>query len=352
MCILIYTPSGETIPEQHLVEACKNNPDGFGWAIVTPDTILVARSMIAEEAISSYLEWREKEPSYPSLFHARIATHGTTDLSNCHPFHVGNARTVLAHNGIIGHLPDEKERSDTRIFAEDWLPELGIETLDDKDEVTQLEKFIGYSKMVVLTIEPSMQRWSYILNEELGDWDKDIWYSNSSYSESYYTPKFGNWKGWSPTPAEYEYVEVDGERYYYSKKLEDVAESNLDNWNAIWCEFCQASFVVGYDDDDCPQCGMCSKCDHWSCKCSVAGMAGFHEEIIPNVSAAAAGWSNTEGWYVDHKGSLIVWDDDDGRWREATDFEADEYESVFGPIWKPTLQYESVPPMLALSAGI
>lgn len=198
MCILIFAPEGQTIPKDHLEQSCAANPDGFGWATIYNDTdgkprIISHRTMVAKEAIETFLDARTRWPEYPAIFHARIATHGTVTLDNCHPFYVGEDHaTLLAHNGIMP-IPAESGRSDTRQFAEEWMPMIGVENLDDPKTVQELEKFIDWSKVAFLTVDPRLKQWAYILNEDHGIWDDGVWYSNSGYR---YATTFSNGQRW------------------------------------------------------------------------------------------------------------------------------------------------------------
>lgn len=321
MCILIYAPGKTLIPRKHLENSCKANPDGFGWAIVTPDQILVQRTMDATEAIDSFLEWRNEHPELPALFHARITTHGTTTVDNCHPFYVGeDKRTLLAHNGILMHVPTDDHRSDTRTFAEDWLPVLGTKMLDDPDSVNDLERFIGWSKMVVLSIDPRLDRWAYILNEHYGDWDGGVWYSNSSYED----PKWERYTQWDSTrSARTYYVGHSTSLVPVDDDDSDVTDSSLETAH---CEFCDIDFLYArFESNACPDCGLCPDCNHWACMCPSTSLS------TPRGHSVFNEWMQRQDyWYVDSNGWLQVYDDQLELWREAFDDEYESFEETFG----------------------
>lgn len=338
MCILIHTTGdGNTPTKDALITACDNNPDGFGWAIVYPTEIWSHRTMDAAQAVNSYLNaMAAVEGRYPSLFHARITTHGITNVENCHPFKVGDHQTMLAHNGIITNVPDMKDgRSDTRTFAEDWLPQLGLEMLDDPDEFDQLERFIGASKIVVLTTDPRLKHSTYILNESYGKWENGIWYSNSSHRESYqtYTTSYSHgggwsenreWTGWRPSQSTFGVIkEADGREFYFRK---DEEQEQLD---PLFCDFCNEYFLSA--DDYCPQCDMCAICDHWNCRCGKESALTPEDggEWIPTE------WELGRDWFQNADGALLLWDNALEQWRPATNAECDIHIAMHGPLWSP-----------------
>lgn len=206
MCILMYFPPGAQPIREHLEQGCRSNPDGFGWAVVDWQNaeIITGKSMDAATAVEEFMALRKLYPADCAIFHARITTHGLTDLDNCHPFTVLNrpksagGDMILAHNGIISRcavgLPGDT-RSDTRRFAEDVLMR-SFPALDSPKTRRRLEEYIGAgSKVVILTTDPAYKAQGYIFNERLGDWLEDadnipgnpsVWYSNSSWCRTRY----------------------------------------------------------------------------------------------------------------------------------------------------------------------
>jgi len=220
MCLLVFMPEGKTASKEALETASYYNDDGFGWAIRTPDKILVGKNMDFQKAYDEFIAARSSYNG-DALFHLRITTHGATDLENCHPFYVGkDSLSVVAHNGMLP-VPQPKgdTRSDTRIFAETLLPKRGgIAFLNGKGSLTELEKWAAGSKLVFLTANPA-SKWRYVIaNMEDGDWGKDdnegVWFSNNSYKYARSTTRMysGGWdystiysmdSGYSYNPANY-----------------------------------------------------------------------------------------------------------------------------------------------------
>jgi predicted glutamine amidotransferase len=259
MCLLCFIPPNKTPKEEHLLNACKNNPDGFGFAFLTNKGFIVERSMTYPELIAKFYRIRKKNPDAPALFHARLATHGTKNLDNCHPFYVaGKNDILLAHNGILPvTIAAGDTRSDTKVFAEDYMKHLGIKQLDDPIGLDIIENYCAGSKIVVLNRNKALQYSWYIINEYAGTTDKDdkCWYSNSGYQPApkakYDWKKYNN-KVWA----------VGKNGYPHLTQVEDETSDDkclchgVDAWEldahqlATMCKDCPATDWEWTDDDE------------------------------------------------------------------------------------------------------
>lgn len=186
MCMLTFFPPGAPPDLDALAYGAEVNNHGHGFAIVAPGRIIVRRGLDSDEMILAFDVLRTEYPEGPALFHSRFATHGACDVNNCHPFQVDHdARTVLAHNGILPRRVQPKRgdaRSDTRIAAEDFLSRKGYSAWDDPSAQRALAQWLGpHNKLVVLTVDPRYREHAYLINEDAGIWDSGIWYSNGDY---------------------------------------------------------------------------------------------------------------------------------------------------------------------------
>lgn len=258
MCMLCVIPPNVLPSREKLENSALNNPDGFGFAIAVAkeSRIISERTMNPDESINRFLELRAKYPEGYAIWHARLATHGKTNVYNCHPFKVGgDERTYLAHNGILPVLEDSKdERSDTRIFAEDLLAPIGgAPALDNPQVWNMLEQFTAGSKVAVLTVDPKAQHQLYILHEEKGRVDETgVWWSNDSCYLSSWYGRSGSYK----TTAAASLAEEDD-----SEWLEcSVCEVSVNYWDAL---------KQGTDSEYCATCGSCYMCQmyHANCLC-------------------------------------------------------------------------------------
>ncbi|MFE3757895.1 class II glutamine amidotransferase [Nocardia tengchongensis] len=185
MCLLTFFPPRVTPELSALRNGTRVNRDGHGFAVVTGDGVLVGRGMDAEEVLDDFTAVRARHPDRPALFHSRYATHGAVSIDNCHPFRLGrDRRTVLAHNGVLPRRvrpAPYDPRSDTRIAAETYLPDMPFGSFDTDHGRRGLQSWLGASKLVILTADPAFEQDAYIFNESAGIWDGGIWYSNPGY---------------------------------------------------------------------------------------------------------------------------------------------------------------------------
>lgn len=170
MCVIVHQPTGQHLDKDTASRLWGTNPDGGGFAFVDDNaTLQVVKTMQFGQF------WREFETARSShrgrdfLLHMRIATHGSVDINNVHPFQV-DEHTVMAHNGIIHGVADKLSkkdaRSDTLYFVEEVLPRLPETWLDDEYLSDMVTEWIGWSKLMFLTTNPKLNRQVY----RLGDW--------------------------------------------------------------------------------------------------------------------------------------------------------------------------------------
>jgi hypothetical protein len=257
MCLLTFLPAEIQPDPQALSTGTLINDDGHGFAIVTPDELIIRRGMHAEQMIEAFTAARRARPHGPALFHSRFGTHGRTSLGNCHPFLVGgDARTVIAHNGVLPASVQPQRgdpRSDTRIAAEEYLPACGPLRL--RRTRLRLQRWMGTdNKIVILTVDRRSTRRAYILNEDAGIWDDGIWYSNTGYRP----------------PLRPEAVSA---RRWESGLLWGCEGGSAPQGEQCW--YCGASTVDGY----CPMCRWCADCEQSAedCQCyaPAAGSIGW-----------------------------------------------------------------------------
>jgi len=181
MCVIVSQPKGAHLKKDRAERLWEINSHGGGFAYIDKnDKLKVVKTMEFQSFWSQFERARSANPKAHFLLHMRIATHGTVDTSNVHPFRV-DKHTVMAHNGIIKGVDVDPQgnRSDTRVFVEDLLPTLPETWLDNPYLVDMVETWIGWSKLMFLTTNPKLKKSVYILNEDSGH-DKDgMWFSNT-----------------------------------------------------------------------------------------------------------------------------------------------------------------------------
>lgn len=289
MCLLCVAEPGKTPTRQQLLNAADNNPHGYGFAFHLESTILTGRGMDAEEVIDRFLRIREVHPNSWAMFHARYTTHGATNKGNCHPFRIGGSdKLVLAHNGILPiDVPHGDNRSDTRIFAEDFLPDLGIEALDDPEMFEQMERWMGGSKVVVFSADPRTEYKVYFLNGDLGHEVDGIWWSNDGHKYS-----------WSDI---YSIKNKSKYSYDYHTQTESVMPDEMYEIEQMSCDLCRSPLSMReFEANSCINCNSCLDCfeDIADCLCYHSRGKGVTERDYYNDRYAYSGGSlyNFDQW--------------------------------------------------------
>jgi glutamine amidotransferase len=256
MCIAIYQSPGHRLPKEQLVQSWKSNPDGGGFAYFNESgDIIIEKDMTLDGMLNKYECAVDRYAgTSPFAVHFRIATHGAVDLDNCHPFRVSDD-TALIHNGIIPVMFSSKTdpRSDTRVFADDYLRKLPADWMDDECLFDMVQEYIGYSKLVILT--RAGEHDAYIANESQGQWSDDnkFWYSNASYKSS-------SKMVWAS----------DSKQLSLGCGSDDVDE---DSWILPECYLCGEHSVY---DDLCYTCESCQRCYQEDQHCLCNGQFKVH----------------------------------------------------------------------------
>lgn len=180
MCLAIYRPVGQTgaLLTKELFEAAHSqHPHGMGIMWAKQGRLYTATSMTDPEKFYAEHEAVIHDPAVPCGIHFRYATHGERNLSNCHPINV-TSHLALIHNGVISRLPSDKERSDTRVLAEDILRRLPHRWWRNGAVLALLSEYLGYSNKVVLL---SSRGETAIINRQAGLDEGGCWFSNASF---------------------------------------------------------------------------------------------------------------------------------------------------------------------------
>lgn len=236
MCMLTYFPPRAEVNVDRLRNGSITNNDGHGWAVIHTDglVILTGHSMTFDEALEGFVAARLLHPNTDAMFHSRYTTHGLTNLANCHPFTVPKLRdTVVAHNGVLPCHPLKGDlRSDTRLFAEDILRQR-FPALDSPKTMKRLEQWMGYNKILILTVDPRYRLNAYLVKGNLGEWVDGVWYSNSGYEKK---------KPWSGYVSSGRWVKSDAGdwRLDVTSELSTIgtgrARDEYDSWDEYWDE--------------------------------------------------------------------------------------------------------------------
>ena len=187
MCIIAIKPAGAKRPtNKQLKTMCKANPDGFGYMTWTKeDGIIVKKTMVEK----TYMKWVKNIPDeQPVVYHMRIATHGSVNKKNCHPFLSDDKNWGFAHNGVLG-IHNEGDMTDSETFFKRLaipLLKVGFKPRDNGDFDAMVSTIIGSSKFVFMDKNGKLYSYGNFIH------DGELYFSNCSYQEFDY-------RSWIPT---------------------------------------------------------------------------------------------------------------------------------------------------------
>jgi len=172
MCIAILNTSKQ-LPDNYIKNSWDNNNQGAGLLWQDAGMLHTYKTFSYKEFLKKYKQVR-KATKGKVVLHFRIATSGYKGLENLHPFLV-NEHLGFVHNGVIDGLGN-MQHSDTYRFNE-MLKDLPNNFLESATIREFISSYIGYSKLVFL----SSGNTHTIINEDMGHWVGDDWFSNTSY---------------------------------------------------------------------------------------------------------------------------------------------------------------------------
>ena len=216
MCIAILNQSSKTLTKESLKNCWDNNSDGAGLLYVDDNKTLQMFKELKnfEVFYDKYAALRSEFPKSKFLLHFRIGTQGLKNDSNCHPFLV-NPKLGFIHNGMISAMPYDQKHSDTFILNK-MLSLLKVGSENSAVFPILMKAFAGQSNKFVFL---NNRNQAVIINENLGHWFEDDWYSNSSYKT--YTPSHFDYNSWYDRGS---YMGTAKGRSYVKSKVDHECE--------------------------------------------------------------------------------------------------------------------------------
>jgi predicted glutamine amidotransferase len=181
MCIIALKPEKHAFTKAELKIMWDSNPDGAGIMYAAQGKLHVVKGLMTLNDLWNAIQ--KIGPLRKMVIHFRIKTHGAVSPELTHPFWIVEDRLGMVHNGVIRPLVNETSdaESDTAVFARKFAGayENPFTAIKHEFHRDMLESYIGYSKMVFMDHTGA----TYILNEHLGEWSKNVWYSNDRYKK-------------------------------------------------------------------------------------------------------------------------------------------------------------------------
>lgn len=205
MCIIAIKSREVAYPSHKRVRTmCENNSDGFAivWH-VKGEPVRNYRTLNEKKFMKKYNEitstYKAKDVSL--FIHARIKTHGTQKLENCHGWIEDKVGLAFAHNGILS-IKNRDDMTDSETFFRDiFAPVFEIGGWDAGERA--IKACIGTSKFCFMDMYGNLIHFGNYIKGDDG-----ILYSNDSYLE----------RTWAKYGTDYRSCWSKYDRYFDKKK--------------------------------------------------------------------------------------------------------------------------------------
>ncbi len=191
MCLIIARYAGKHVKQRYLKAAWEANDDGAGIMFTHNRQVHILKGLMTLEDFMT--AWKSVPEDLPTVAHFRIRTHGKSDKDNTHPFEVFPGQLGLAHNGILP-IKAEGDMSDTATFVDLVLKKLPVGWHRSPAMLHLIDGYCGTgNKLALLDAKGKIT----IVNEEAGQVEEGVWYSNYSFrgwNRTAYGQFAGHWK--------------------------------------------------------------------------------------------------------------------------------------------------------------
>ena len=175
MCLIIETRKNILIPKRVMEDMFKKNDDGYGLMYLKDGVVVGEKyqGKTVDELYERYIATRNYEP----YIHLRMKTHGDINEGQSHPFDCGHG-VWLMHNGVMDTQGDDKTKSDTWYFANEYLRPIfdqaknPVELLKTQAFQAFIHRYIGSGNRIVF-VAPGLpglrfnnSAWHKITNED------------------------------------------------------------------------------------------------------------------------------------------------------------------------------------------
>lgn len=185
MCVICINPMGHKFPSKKCIQNCADaNPDGFAIMWNEGGKVKNYKTLNQDEFMKFYEKFVKEHDHKTTacVIHARIKTHGSLKLSNCHCWTALDGGIGFAHNGILS-IANRGDLTDSETYFRDiFLPVFEWSHHDWKQAEKTVSAIIGTSKFAFLTGDGEIHKYGHYVKHH------GSLYSNSSYEEKvYYT---------------------------------------------------------------------------------------------------------------------------------------------------------------------
>ena len=180
MDLIISKPLGATIPSEHIRAARSLYEHGFGIMFVEHDKVQVIKGRFELDEVEQLIGLYDR---HELVCHFRYCTSGAINDENCQPLKVlsrddGDPLDLyVVHDGILHSVHVDHERSDSRVFANDYLRPLlrkNPDLLFREDFQSLLSKAVGTNNKLIFMDHTGR---TIAINEASGFREDGMWYS-------------------------------------------------------------------------------------------------------------------------------------------------------------------------------
>lgn len=177
MCIICIKKRGVQFPTYERVKTmCDNNSDGFSIVLKNRDGKPEIHKTLNEERFLNLYKkvLRKYDANETSMFiHARIKTHGTCKIQNCHGWKEHGL--IFAHNGILS-ITNRDDLTDSETYFRDiFAPAYKVGGWKMAEKT--IDAIRGTSKFVFMDDNGNIRHYGNYIEDDGG-----ILYSNDSYA--------------------------------------------------------------------------------------------------------------------------------------------------------------------------
>lgn len=174
MCVIIAKSKKADAPTvDDIRRALITNPDGCALVWANNGTLETFRTLDSKEMINYYIKHFVELNRSAFVFHARIATHGSKSLRNCHGWRTLNGHAAFFHNGILS-IRARGDMTDSETFLRDIYEPIAL-TSGHKKAVGAINAVIGGSKFAFINDEGNIRLYGHYTDI------KGVYYSNLNH---------------------------------------------------------------------------------------------------------------------------------------------------------------------------
>ena len=179
MCVIIVKSKAAIMPTlNEMRNAMFTNPDGFSIAWSNNGKLEVFRTMSRKAMEDYYTKHFNEMKEKNFVFHARIATHGTRVLENCHGWKFNNDKRAFFHNGILS-ITNRDNMTDSETFLRDIYEPI-FDAYGEEAATKAANAIIGGSKFAFIDELGNVRIFGQYTEI------KGVYYSNLNHQRTYY----------------------------------------------------------------------------------------------------------------------------------------------------------------------